>query len=271
MSIVFSKALLMSGEDYRLTPSITLHHPTVGEIIHINDTSNPDQRYWQYINILLSDPYSNMVMLDDMGLNFLEVTPYDVFIIQWDKCVDSYNKNKEIFDLYKIHPLDNILDALSFFIKEKHDFIKGNYDDGEVCFYDKDNPKCQINKEIFNCIYEWVKSINRIDYSDRIKPADENARLILIEDMRDEIKKAQRRKKKDENNFDHLGNIMSANCFGGKSWVTPFQINDCKIYWLNEGLFIDNKRTKVEHILNGIYCGTISQKDVNRQELDWVS
>ena len=67
MSIVFSKALLMSGEDYKLTPSITLHHPTIGEIIHIDDTPIPDQKYWQYINILLSNPYHQALPYLNMG------------------------------------------------------------------------------------------------------------------------------------------------------------------------------------------------------------
>ena len=65
MSIKFSKALLMSGNDYKLTSSITLHHPTIKDILSINNSPSPDDMYWIYVQILLADPYANMVMLDD--------------------------------------------------------------------------------------------------------------------------------------------------------------------------------------------------------------
>lgn len=270
MSIKFSKALLLSGQDYELTPSITLHHPTIREILSINKSPIPDDFYWTYVQILLADPYSNMVMLDDMGKNYMEVSPYEVFILQWDNCIANYKENQDKYDSYGVNPLDNIINALQFFMVEEHFFQKGSYQDGTICFYDVNDHSCQINKEIFDCIYEWVKSINNIDYSNRIHPADENARRVLIEDMRDEIKKFQKRKKKKDDNFDYFGNIMSAISFCGNGSITPFNINDCKIYWLNESLSISNRKSNVDHILDGIYHGTISSKNINKKELDWM-
>ena len=267
----FNKAILMLGDDVVISNAVTLHHPTVREVLSIGKVQESEELYWTYVQILLSDPYSNMVMLDDMGKNYLETSPWEVFIIQWDNCVKNYNDNKVLYDSYGINPLSNILNALGFFIKEAHVFEKGNYDDGSIFFFDKNNPSCQINEEIFEFLYEWVKAINKIDYSNQIKPADENARRILIEDKRDEIKKAKRRKnKKSNDDSDYLGNIMSANCFCGNSAITPFNINDCKIYWLNEALSINTKKDNADHILDGIYHGTISSKDINKKELDWM-
>ena len=89
--------------------------------------------------------------------------------------------------------------------------------------------------------------------------------------MRDEIKKAKKRKKKkSDDDSDYFGNIMSADCFCGNGSITPFNINDCKIYWLNESLSITNKKSNADHLLDGIYHGTISSKDVNKKELDWT-
>lgn len=270
MNIEFSKAFLMSGKDYELTSSITLHHPTIGEVLNLNNSSSPDAFYWTYVQILLADPYSNMVMLDDIGKNYMETSPYEVFILQWDNCQKDYQENKLMYDAYGFSPLDNIAQAISFFMNEKHSFTKGMDEDDSIYFYDPSNPSFRITQEIFEHIYEWVKSINNIDYSDRINPADENARRVLIEDMRDEIKKRKRRKKKSEDNSDYFGNLMSAVSFCGNGSITPFNINDCKLYWLNEALSVNNKKTHAEHILDGIYHGTISSKDINKKELDWM-
>lgn len=271
MSIKFSKALLMHGEDYQLTDSITLHHPTVGEILSIDQSPTPERTYWSYVNILLADPYLNMVMLDDMGKNYLETSPYEVFILQWDNFEKDYQENKASYDAYGMNPSQTIIGAFQFFINGGCCFQKGIYENGDVCFYDKNNPSCQINKEVFECIYEWVKSINKIDYSNRIKPADENARRVLIEDMRDEMKKAKKRKKRQDDDSDYFGNIMSAVSFCGNGAITPFNMKDCKIYWLNEALSISIKKSNAGHLLDGIYHGTISSKDIKKKELDWIN
>lgn len=270
MSINFSKAFLMSGEDFKLTTSITLHHPTIKEILSIDQSSSPDLLYWTYIQLLLADPYLNMVMLDDMGKNYLEVSPYEVFHLQWDNCIANYEKNKAEYDAYGLHPADHISKALQFFMVEKHHFRKGIYRDGSPCLYDEDDPSCQINQEIFEYIYEWVKAVNKIDHSNRINPADENARRVLIDDMREEMKKSGKRKKKKDENSDFLGSLMAAVSFCGNGSLTPFQINNCKIYWLNEALAIHNRKNYADHLLDGIYHGTIRSGDINKKELDWL-
>ena len=271
MSIKFSKALLNSGKDYQLTPYIILHHPIVKEVMDIDDSPCPDNTYIAYINLLLADPYFNMVMLDDMGKNYLETSPFEVFCIQWDNYVEEYQKNKPLYDSYGISPVDNIKKALNLFVCGEHEFTKGHYENGDVAFYDVNDPRLQISKEIFECLYEWVKSINKIDYSNKINPADENARRILIEDMRDEIKKAKRRdKKKKDTNTDYFGNLMSAAMFCRNGGITPFNINDCKLYWLTESMHINSRRDNANHILDGVYHGTISSKDIKKDELEWA-
>lgn len=270
MSTRFSKAILMSGGDVPLNPYITLKHPTVGDVMSLNNPIMPDSVYLMYTQIMIADPYSNMVMLDDMGKNYLEVSPYDVFVMQWDKCISEYELNKELYDSIGMSPITDVKNALCFFIQGNQVFEKGYYDNGEVCFYDVNNDKCQINKEIYEYIYNWVVAINQIDFSNRIKPADENARRVLIEDARDEIKKAKKRKKKKADNSDYFGDLMSAVSFCGNGVITPFNISDCKLYWLNEAFAIKNRKNHADHILSGIYHGTISSKDVNKKELEWT-
>ena len=262
----------MSGRDFKLTPSITLHHPTVEEIMGLNDSSRPDDMYFFYINTVLSDPYANMVALDDMGKNYLEETPFDVLVITWQKINDEYIKQKDWFEANGVAPTNPINVALNFFIQEEHNFVLGKYEDGSPCIYDINDHQCQINSEIYDYIYEWVKGINKIQFQDRIKPADENARLILIEDMRDEIKKASRKKKKNKNKDDEdsFGGLLEGVSFGGNGCITPFNLMDSKIYWIHAAFNIDSKKSHTSHLLDGMYHGIISSKDIKNEELDWT-
>lgn len=267
----FGKAVMNSGDDYRLTESITLHHPTISDMLSINNGVDSENIYWKYIQVLMCDPYSNMVMLDDMGRDFMTTTPFEVFILQWKKYEDEYEQNKPLYDSHNFKPIDIVLKALNFFITEEHDYVYGVYENGEECIYDRNNSKCQINKEIFEYIYEWLMTIHKIDYANRINPEDENARRILIEDTRDQIKKANRRKNKDQNDdIEYIGTLTSAVCYGGNGVITPFNVKSCKMYWLFEAYEIDARKSQANHILDGLYHGTISHKDINNRELDWA-
>lgn len=270
MSIRFDKALMMSGEDYKLTQNITLHHPTIKEMLSITNINSEDI-YWKYTQLLMCDPYSNMVMLDDLGKDFTTTTPFQVFMIQWKQYEKDYIENQEIYDLNGFKPIDTIKQALNFFIVEEHEFVYGQYENEDECIYDPNNKDCQINKEIFDWIYEWLKTIHKIDYSNRINPADENAKRILIDDARSEIKKQKRKQnKKNDDAIEYIGSLMSAVSFGGNSTITPFNIKDCKMYWLFEAYSVDNKKSHASHILDGLYHGTIGKKDINMKELEWT-
>lgn len=270
MSIRFGKMLMNSGEDYQLTQNITLHHPSIEEILSIDKMIGEDI-YWKYVQTLMCDPYSNMVMLDDIGKDFMTTTPFEVFILQWKNYENDYKENKDFYDKCGFKPIDIVLKALNFFIVENHDFTYGITENNEEVIYDKNMTNCRISKDIFDYLYEWLKTINKVDYSNRIQPADENARRVLIEDTRDEIKKAKKRKKKDKDDIDYIGNLMSAVTYGGNGVITPFNINQCKIYWLFESCNIDAKKSHSNHILDGLYHGTISRDDINQKELDWIN
>lgn len=269
MSIRFDKSLMLSGNDYPLTPSITLHHPSIRELLELNGGLNSEDIYWRYVQTIMCDPYSNMVMLDDLGKDFTECTPFEVFMIQWKQLEEDYKSNKQQYDNLGFKPIDMINKALNFFMVDSHEFAFGIYENGDECIYDTKNNTCQINSKIFEYIYEWLKTINKVDYSNRINPADENAKRILIEDARDEIKKQKRRKKKNDD-IEYIGNLMSAISFGGNGVITPFNIKDCKIWWIFEAHGIDSKKSHASHILDGLYHGTISKKDINMKELDWI-
>lgn len=264
MNISFDKVIIMSGNDFKLNGDITLHHPSINDILSLNNGYHSEYIYWKYVQTLMCDPYLDMVMLDDMGLNFMETTPFEVFILKWKAYKNDNDKNNET-----INP---ILQALSFFMIESYDWELYQYQDGSPCLYNPLNPNIQINEDIYNCIYEWIKSINKVDYSNRINPADENARRILIEDARDEMKKQKRKAKPmHDKETEYLGSLMSAISFGGNGVITPFNIKECKVYWLFEAMTVNNKKSHSNHILDGIYHGTINSKDIVQKEIDWIT
>ena len=65
-----NKGFLSSGKDLKLDENVVVKHPTIEEIENIDDTIYSIEHYWQLANLLMCDPYENMVVLDDLGINY---------------------------------------------------------------------------------------------------------------------------------------------------------------------------------------------------------
>ena len=88
---------------------------------------------------------------------------------------------------------------------------------------------------------------------------------MLIDDMRDEIKKQSKKKKNDSDYGEYIGNIMRAVCFCGNGSISVFNINQCHIYPLLKGFNMFIKKDNVDHLMNGQY----DLSKISKKELDW--
>jgi hypothetical protein len=111
--------------------------------------------------------------------------------------------------------------------------------------------------------------INGINRTDKIKPADDNAKKILIEDMRDEQKRKQKNKQADDE--DWLGNMISGAVHGGNGGITSLNVKQHKIYQVYSALSVTQKKLHFNHIMGGVYAGNVNSKELNTQELSWMS
>lgn len=272
-----NESFLFSGKDLYLSNNVIVKHPSVGNILDITNDINSVNIYWKIVGTLICDPYDNMVMLDDLGINYLEVTPFDVFIIQWNKAIEEYS-NKEIFYIENnFHPLDAIKESLSFFLgKHNFDLSFMNIDNQkEIVLVDLDTihqNTCDyyITKEMYNLMSEFLFSINKLSKSDRINPADETTRKMLIEDTRDELKRQQRQHNSQEQELeDCIGIASKSVCFGGNGGINVFNYKQLKIYQLLVGATIIDKKEYSSHLLSAIYSGNIKSGDVNKDDLNW--
>lgn len=264
-NIRISKAFLECGEDLKLNDHLTVRHPSVGDILTLGNGILCEDVYWSYVIQLLSDPYDHMVWLDDYGIDYESVTSFDVFILKWEFALKEYVENKDLYDMNGITPLDPVNNSLDFFIGH-HDFKLFKFDNGTCELRDKNEPSIIINKEVFNSIAAFIKMINGIKQTDRINPANDFAKKILIEDARNELKKKQ---KKNEENNDYIGDLIAAAIYGGCGGITPFNVKELKIYQLFSNISVDRKKSNYNHIVRAIYNGTV--KSDSAKIHDWVS
>ena len=66
---------LLYARSYPVNDKISIRIPTVGEILE------DEARYNSIVSCVISTPYDFMVYLDDMGIDFEELTEYDLFLL----------------------------------------------------------------------------------------------------------------------------------------------------------------------------------------------
>jgi hypothetical protein len=270
----FNKGFLSSGKDLVLG-DITVKHPTVEMYWSLGDKFNCEEVYWEYVGNLLCDPYTSMVELDDLGLNYLEQTPFDVFVIRWKNAKKSYLDNKQLYDQLNFNPLDGIKSALQFFLGTHNFELIYLKQDDEYYLVDLSlkNEFGQfiyvISAETYSVIAEFISLVNCIDTSGRVNPANEMTRQMLLKSTRDEIKRRQKDRNSKDDGVDYISGAIDLICSTSNS-VNYLSIGKYSIYQLLRSVQLVTKRIHYDNLMYGIYSGNINPDKVKKDELTLI-
>ena len=78
------KSFLQSGFDLKITDTISCKHPTISEVLAIDEENlglHSEEQYYSMVNLFLTDPYSYMVYLDDLGIDYEKSNSFEVFVL----------------------------------------------------------------------------------------------------------------------------------------------------------------------------------------------
>ena len=232
------------GEDFVVSDHIVIHQPTLSEICDYGE-----RNYYNMIYQLTSTPQSMKSKLWDIGIDYTEITPYQLF----------YNF------LYKIYPQEQTsiifgdLDLTNFQVMQRKD-------DKSIalCQY-RDNDLVIIDEFTYNMIVDYLRAVHNIEKDERM-PANESTKMILIEDDRDAIEINQRKEYHSQ-----LKNLISSmiNCEG-------FKYNHSQVWDMKINAFMDSVKRicKIKNanlLLQSGYSGFgINLKDVDKKQLNWL-
>lgn len=268
--IKFDRLFLESGLDLRLSPLVTVKHPKISDILM--NQQNSEDVYWRYVSMVLCDPYQNMVLLhDEFDIDYEDVDSFDVFCLRWDMLDKQYRSEKEKYDAAGYHPLYEVARALCFFLGE-HAFALRQIGD-ERKLVDPDVDGYEIGRSAFNTMTAFIQLINGLSHAGRINPADKNAKAVLIAQMRDEIKREQRKRKRgwlDDSKTDTIGNMVATVVHGGNGGVSPFNFMNAAIYQIVSAYKLTYKKFHADHLLGGLYAGTVKSESINNTSMDWA-
>ena len=230
---------LLYERELKVNDDISIVIPTVREVLE------QEEEYYGLVSLITATPYDMMVQLDDLGIDFREISDYELFLLSFEaiKSADT-------------HLVFGDLDTTGF---ER----MVNTHNGTLALTNK-KTGLVIDMAIHYQICEALRAIHHLKKN--IKHAGNvEAKDYLLERAR---KKLKRRRKKAE--ASQLESLIIA-LVNTEQFPYKFdEVLDLTIYQFNESVLQVVKKIDFDNRMHGIYAGTISAKDMCQDSLNWM-
>lgn len=236
-----NKKSLLNSNSINILPNLTIRIPTVGEILE------DEQNYYSIVSTLTASPFQYMVQLDDMGIDYTDITDYELF--------------KILFPLLAKTDLSIIFGDL-----DTSDFnIYLNKQDNTQVIYSPSNDII-IDELVYNDLSESIRKFNLFEKV-KSKPGNETAKKYLLQKER---KKQKKNKNKPYEPYLEKLVIALVN-----TSEFPYNYDSCmdlSIYRFNQSFKQIQQKISFDNTMIGVYAGTVdTSKMTNRDCLSWIS
>lgn len=272
-----------------ITPQITLKIPTVGEIL------DNEESYYNLTSSLTASPFSYMVQLDDMGVDYTSIDDWQLFcmffcsysnqVVSYKNKIKEYEKKCHLLKentteyiecILHIENLQQQIDDIGLnmvfdnfdIVGEKNGHIIGfglykDQDQNEILYNPATNVQITplIQMDIANSLrkmnsYEKVKS----------KPGNDSAKKYLLEKERRKQKRNAKKKKEP-----YLEKMVIALV---NTSEFPYDYDSCmnlSIYRFNQSFKQIQHKISFDNTMIGVYAGTVdTSKMSNKDALSWI-
>lgn len=230
---------LLYSKEVPINDKIHIMIPTVGEIL------DDEAQYYSLVRILTGMPIDFMVELDDAGIDFSTIDEFELFLLMFQGIQNS-----------DTHLIFGDLDLSGFSMGvNRTNNLPVLYDDRSGITIDK-----AIHAEIANAL----RRIHNIKKDNR-KPANKEAREFMIERARKKMKRLASKKPKSQ-----LDELIVALVNTEQYKYDYESTRGLSIYQFNQSLQQIVHKVHFDNLMIGIYAGTVSSKDINQDDLNWL-
>lgn len=283
------------GEDFVVSKHIVLHQATLNEICEYGERD-----YYSMIYNFTATPQSLKVQLWDMGIDYTEITPYQLFYqllykmysqektsiifgdLDFSKFQLMQRKDDESILLYQevpvgdiynleyefVYHFSNLLDASRFVGCAVDELIEELSKSNRYNDFIFDNVQFEsviIDEYTYNMIVDYICKSHFIE-RDLKRPANNSTKMVLIEDARDEI---ERNKNKEYHS--QLKNLISSMINSEGFKYNHAQVWDMKINAFMDSVKRIGKIKNADLLLQSGYSGFgVNLKEIDNKQLDWL-
>lgn len=224
-----------------ILPNFSVRIPTVGEILE------NERAYYSIVSSLTASPFQYMVQLDDLEIDYTDITDYELFKMLFLEYIKS-----------DLTILFGDIDMSDF------DIYVTKKDNKEILYSQRNN--IVIDELVYNDLVDTIRKINLYEKI-KSKPGNESARKYLLEKER---RKQKRNAKKAYEPYLEKLVIALVN-----TSEFPYDYNSCmdlSIYRFNQSFKQIQQKITFDNTMIGVYAGTIdTSKLSNKDALSWIA
>lgn len=225
--------------EIQINDFVSIKIPTVGQVLDKED------EYYNLVQLLTAMPIDLMVLLDDIGVDFSTINDYQLFIM-------IFGALKELDTSLVFGDLD--LSKFKYAVDE---------DTGDMVMIDPDTGR-KFDRALQINIADTLRKIHNIDKNIR-KPGNEEAKKYMIERARKKLKRNRR-----WNNDSRIEDLIVALVNTEQYKYNYEGTLELSIYKFNKSVRQIAHKINYSNVMFGIYSGSISSKDINQDELNWL-
>lgn len=240
---------LYRGDDYTLPNGIKIKCPTLGEICDYGEN-----KYLSMISIFTATNIDRCAQLDDMGIDYTEITNFQMFTVFASMLTNQKSDDEKILDT---SPLFGDLDFSLFAVVDS---------EGELCLINKEGLK--ITEPIFEEMATYIRKIHGMPQPQYTTVKNEFAKQQLIIDARNDAeynRKLRELKGEHSSYLPYISALVNHPNFKYK-WDDVWSM---KVYAFFDSLkrisIIDN----ANHLYQGLYSGCVEYNKV-KKDLNWL-
>ena len=227
--------------EFEVTEHIRIYIPTVEEVLENEDA------YYSMVSMLTAMPIDMMVQLDEAGIDFTKINDYDLFImffpaLQKNDASLIFGKNSGI------EKFELVADTQS------NSLVFRNPGNGAVL-----DRYTQIK------IANVLRKLHNIEKNTK-KPANNEAKEFMLERAKTKAERSKKHKRDSQ-----LEELIVAMVNTPEFHYDFEGVRTLSIYQFNESVRQVIKKIDYDNIMHGVYSGTVSAKDLNSKDLNWLT
>lgn len=237
---------LLNRPSVQITDQLSLRIPSVGEILDC------ETDYFSLVSVMTSSPYQYMVQLDDIGIDYTQITDYQMFQLFFP----VYAQNQNLSVIFGSLSLKDI--ALF------HDHTT----DLDVLYSPSSDIK--IDEFVYLNMAKVMRQINCIKY-ERKRPKGEHTRKYLLEKERRHLKNLERMKKRKEYEQPEFEKLVVALVNNEKFKYDYESVKQLSIYNFYQSFRQIQHQINFNNVMHGVYSGTIDTSKLSDKScLSWI-
>lgn len=229
---------LYFGDDYVINDKVKIRQPLICDII-----SYGEAEYFSMVHTFTAIPSDMKSQLWDMGLDWTEVDDFELFMMLAQTL--TLDKTSILFgdlDFSKLRPFMN---------NQNGDIVLANKEAGIV-----------VDKMIYLRIMSYLCKLHNITPKVE-KAANKLTKRVLIDEDRQKKMLA-----KDKPFKSYLLPLISS--VKVKQAYTKDYVKNMGLYEFFDDVARMQLINNADHLLSGVYAGTIDMKKINKSELNWM-